>query len=265
MTSAIGKGLMGAAYGFMQGKHQQWQQTQADLAQQVQSQRLMQAKLLEEQRLAAIAAAKDDKDHAQAKELKGLDVAAADKRFEATQAGLNARQDKSIAAADARAAKSGAGGAAYKPQILVPTSGEGPSIAWHPGEPVPEGYSVPNDPRFRAGREGNAKADPFTKVREEATKTVNKLSPAQIAKELEARSIMSTGAQKDKLALVEAMALEQNEMMGREPPKAARSAPAAKQQPGSSRANPIDAAASPTRPPSGTWVRLPSGAVVQVP
>ena len=40
---------------------------------------------------------------------------------------------------------------------------------------------------------------------------------------------------------------------------------AAVQKSGGSRDNPVDATTLPGRPPSGTWIRLPSGAVVQVP
>ncbi len=40
---------------------------------------------------------------------------------------------------------------------------------------------------------------------------------------------------------------------------------AAMPAPGASRDNPVDAQATTARPPSGTWVRLPSGSVVQVP
>jgi hypothetical protein len=32
----------------------------------------------------------------------------------------------------------------------VPNSGQGESVAWEPGTPFPTGYTVPNDPRFRA-------------------------------------------------------------------------------------------------------------------
>lgn len=42
-------------------------------------------------------------------------------------------------------------------------------------------------------------------------------------------------------------------------------APAAGGAPGSSQSNPLDAASTATQPPPGTWVRLPSGKVMQIP
>lgn len=42
-------------------------------------------------------------------------------------------------------------------------------------------------------------------------------------------------------------------------------APPAAAAPGSSQDNPIDATSTPTQPPPGTWVRLPSGRVMQIP
>jgi hypothetical protein len=48
-------------------------------------------------------------------------------------------------------------------------------------------------------------------------------------------------------------------------PAPAPASAAPKASPGASRENPVDAQSMGARPPSGTWVRLPSGAVVQVP
>jgi hypothetical protein len=96
--SALGKGLMGAAMGGLQGAHTAWQQEQ----QNIQTERLLAARRLEAQQLAEIQAkfanAKDERDHEQTLEVEGVRSSA---RAEADQGREEARDRRARESAEA--------------------------------------------------------------------------------------------------------------------------------------------------------------------
>lgn len=201
MKARFAHALAGGLMGFGQGKLQQIEKEEAELK----SQRALQAQMAMQERVAQIraeyAGKKDERDHEQARELKGMEVEAADKRAAATIAAADKRSQESNAsrerAATTRANRPSGSGTPPKASLFYnEDTGEQRWVT--PGEDIPPGF-------FRAPASGKPK--PSQKPRE--------------------------------------------------------TAPAA--QPGSSQSNPLDATTTSTRPPSGTWVKLPSGAVVQVP
>jgi hypothetical protein len=165
MGNALRMGLAGGLMGAMAGAYDQWQNTQ----QEIKTERLRAARKLESEALAKIAAeneaAKDAREHGQALEIEGvksktraeLEASKEAERSKRAAADRASREAQAAAARAARieAAKIGASrprgeSTKARPVVLVPNSGQGESVAWEPGTPFPTGYTVPNDPRFRA-------------------------------------------------------------------------------------------------------------------
>jgi hypothetical protein len=101
-VKALAKGLMGAAQGALGGLYNAWQTEQQD----IRTERLLAARRLEAQQLAAIQAeyanAKDAKDHEQAKELEGIRSEARAEQARELEEGRDRRSAESREAADKR-------------------------------------------------------------------------------------------------------------------------------------------------------------------
>lgn len=154
MPSALGYGLMGGALGALGGM----QQARQEEIQRLESERLLQARAAIEEQTARIKAeyanAKDVQDHAQAKELKGMEVEAADRRAEESRAAADKRAADNRAASDKRAETQAAArvraaeisasrkageSSKAKPQLFSNDAGE--QIWVTPGEDIPAGFT----------------------------------------------------------------------------------------------------------------------------
>lgn len=254
MGNAFRSGLAGGLMGLMSGAHQQWQETQHEFR----TERARRAKQLESEALARIAAehesAKDAREHGQAIELEGIKAQGKAALEADKEAGRNERARLSRESADARAARTGSTASA-KPQVLVPISGQGESVAWTPGTPIPPGYTVTADPRFRSRDDERSG---FDKLQNDARSRVLKMADAELDYELEQRSILPTDRASDRRALADALTVEANELYG------FRSSPAPSQRTnaGAPAGLPAGAVAA-GRAPNGVIVyRLADGSLV---
>lgn len=109
MPSALGYGLMGAAQGALQGAYQQWGAEQ----ERQRTERYLAAKAAFDEKVATVQAGidakKDERDFEQDKELKDIEVSAADKRLQAQQEAADKRAAEAnasrVKAAEIRASR----------------------------------------------------------------------------------------------------------------------------------------------------------------
>ena len=241
MNRALAYGLMGAASGALHGLYDEWQQNQED----IRSEKLMRAKLLEQQQLARMTARynsavnlqkimaqtqadmKRDAANNQAK----VDLQTQKDQADAQQAALDRASREQVAAAnDATTLKAAniraANDGAVKPRLVAVKDKAGNITfqAAQPGDSLPAGSSLTGlsgDPRFAplpVGMLGNFGAPGAGNDSGDAAPS----SDSAVAKP----------------------------------------APAVT-QPGSSSLNPVDASSLGSAPPLGTWVKLPDGSVKQ--
>lgn len=226
---ALAKGLMGAAQGALKGAHAIWENNMTE----ARTERLLRARGLEAASLKEIEAEydkiRDERDFEQEKVLKEKEILATNARAEATLESADRRAGDAnatrIRAAEITASRPSGSGTPSKPQLFAnKDTGEQRWIT--PGDEIPEGF-------FRAPTSGAPKdpdAEAFSTLRDRQRDRVTKMSPEEIAYELEARSIMSTGPGADKRALVDALTAEANEVYGLKRPESSRSSAAASAQ-----------------------------------
>lgn len=236
MNRALGYGLMGAAQGFLTGLGQEWQQNQED----IRSQKLLAAKAQEQMALESLKA-----QFQSAQNLQKIQAQLeADTQLEGVkskdQQTLQAQKDESE---DARAAanrtseekRTGISAGATIQAAQIRSDAE--------SKPKPRGEQIWQTPDGK-----NVLVQPGETPPEKGNLIWTQ------GGSVGARIRGGTPGAGSGL----------NGLFG-PPPVTGAAAPASSAAPGSSQNNPIDATSTPTQPPPGTWVRLPSGRVMQIP
>lgn len=153
MGNALRMGLAGGLMGAMQGMHQKVQEEEYQLR----TERALAAKAAMEERILAIKAeydnAKGEQEHGRAKELKGMELDAADSRARETQAAADKRTSETNASRERAAAirASAPRGEGTKPKQQLFTDDNGKQMWIAPGDDIPEGF-------YRAPTSGKPKS-----------------------------------------------------------------------------------------------------------
>lgn len=262
MSDALRFGLMGAAQGFLQGMQQNWQTAQED----ARTERLQRARQLEEQELLRL----QQEYRLEARdEQRSYDAGqkAEDREFKAGESELAHKRRLEIEAERAKRQKAAGPTSRRSPvTALNPSTGKWGKRDVDTGEWLLDDDGTPLEVATPPG--GRSKS-PQESERAEIAKYVREMNTDVLKKKLNEYGVPAgpdMTLSEARKQLIDAMTAEvigapTAGLMSGPKPSASASASA----PGSSKDNPIDATTQQTRPPSGTWVRLPSGNVVQVP